>query len=64
MKLVVGYFTTPVFRIRRTSMKVSAVVTEITEPNRIIRIAALSISRSFPKQRQFLWRLKIVQVPR
>ena len=54
----------PAFRIRRTSMNVSAVVTEITEPNKIIRIAALSISQSFPKQRQFPWRLKVVQVPR
>jgi hypothetical protein len=53
MRGEVNYFTMPVFRIRRTSMKVSAVVTEMTEPNRIIRIAALSISQSFPKQRQF-----------
>lgn len=44
------------FRIRRTSMKVSAVVTEITEPNKIIRIAELSISLSLPSHRQFLSR--------
>ena len=30
-------------------MKVSAVVTEMTEPNRIIKIAALSISQFSPK---------------
>ncbi len=36
------YFV-PDFRIRRTSMKVRAVVTEITEPNNTISIAALSM---------------------
>jgi hypothetical protein len=64
MKVAVNYFTRPAFRIRRTSIKVSAVVTEMTEPNKIIRIPALSISQFLPKQRQFLWPLKIVQVPR
>jgi hypothetical protein len=64
MKVQVNYFVLPAFRMRRTSMKVSAVVTEMTEPNKIIRIAALSISQSFPKQRQFPRRLTVVQVPR
>lgn len=47
-----NYFVLPAFRIRRTSIKVSAVVTEMTEPNRIIRIAALSISQFPPSQRR------------
>lgn len=64
MKVAANYFMRPAFRIRRTSMKVSAVVTEMTEPNKIIRIPALSIFQFLPKQGQFLWRLMVVQVPR
>jgi hypothetical protein len=49
----VNYFAPLDFRIRRTSMKVSAVVTEMTEPNKTIRIAELSISLFSPSHRQF-----------
>ncbi len=51
-----SYLAPPDFRIRRTSMKVSAVVTEMTEPNKIMRIAELSISLLPPSHRQFLSR--------
>jgi hypothetical protein len=51
------------FRIRLTSIKVSAVVTEITEPNKIISIPALSMSFP-PKHRQFPLRQIHLQVPK
>jgi len=44
-----GYFE--FFRMRRTSIKVSAVVTAITEPNKIIKIWIVSIVNS--SQRSF-----------
>ena len=53
MKVAANYFMRPAFRIRRTSIKVSAVVTEITEPNKIIRIPALSIPSSSPSNVSF-----------
>lgn len=52
--LVADDFGLAAFRMRRTSIKVSAVVTEITEPNKTIRIAALSMLNFSPQShRQF-----------